>query len=224
MDTPVKEYYNQLAPKYNADRFGNSYGRYIDRQEKATLSKLFDGHKPNKTLDMGCGTGRFLEFADFGIDISPEMLAVAREKYPQKQLFVESATHTHFADAVFQRITSFHMFMHLDRQTSAAVLDEAHRILQKGGQFVFDVPSRKRRRLTQYKAANWHGANDFTLHEIKEIAGEKWKIRQYYGVAFFPIHRVPAPFRGGLIGLDNLLCRSFLKTYASYLIFVLEKI
>ena len=39
----IKKYYDDLAPQYDQDRFGNSYGRYIDLQEKAVIEK----HLPN---------------------------------------------------------------------------------------------------------------------------------------------------------------------------------
>jgi hypothetical protein len=34
MDRAIIDYYDALAPRYDADRFGNSYGRFLDAQER----------------------------------------------------------------------------------------------------------------------------------------------------------------------------------------------
>ena len=60
---PIQDYYDKIAHKYDADRFGNSYGRYIDALEREILTTWLHGVKPENVLDIGCGTGRFLDFA-----------------------------------------------------------------------------------------------------------------------------------------------------------------
>lgn len=37
MRTDILKYYNNLAVTYDKNRFGNSYGKYIDQQEKSFL-------------------------------------------------------------------------------------------------------------------------------------------------------------------------------------------
>jgi hypothetical protein len=37
----IIEYYNQLASEYDENRFGNSYGQFIDFQERRILNKIF---------------------------------------------------------------------------------------------------------------------------------------------------------------------------------------
>lgn len=223
MNNAIKLYYNELAAEYDRDRFDNSYGKYIDNQEKITLTRWLKHRQNRKAVDVGCGTGRFLEFSDYGVDISPKMIEVSRQKYPEKQLFVSSATNLPFENAFFDMATSFHVLMHLDKKMTAQILNEVHRTLENGGVFIFDIPSKHRRNLTNYKAENWHGANDFTLNELQEMIKDKWEIKQYQGIAFFPIHRIPKKVRSYFIRLDNWLCGSFLKKYASYLMFQLEK-
>ena len=83
---PVHDYYEQLAPRYDQDRFGNSYGRYIDAMERAILRKWLVAIPPQEVLDLGCGTGRLLDFAMTGVDASPAMLQVAADKYPDRRL------------------------------------------------------------------------------------------------------------------------------------------
>lgn len=82
----IHQYYNDLAKSYDENRFENSYGKYIDTQERYFLNLFFKNKKYSKVLDLGCGTGRLLNFATHGVDFSQEMLNIAQEKFPQKQL------------------------------------------------------------------------------------------------------------------------------------------
>jgi SAM-dependent methyltransferase len=222
METNILSYYNQLAPLYDADRFANTYGQFIHAQELRFLEKNMLKNK-QPILDMGCGTGRFLQFAQVGVDISPEMLKIAAEKFPKVALHQEDATNSSFPNAAFAQVYSMHVFMHLDAVTTKAIIAEAHRILATNGQFIFDFPSRKRRNLTQRKEENWHGSNTLSIEDTIQIIDNQWIVKYYEGVLFLPIHHFPKRFRKYLLGIDTWLCKSFLKNYASYLIVVLEK-
>ena len=83
---PIQAYYDALAPDYDRDRFGNSYGRYIHALERDVLADLLQGVSPTVVADVGGGTGRMLEFAHTGIDASIQMLAVARTKWLDRRL------------------------------------------------------------------------------------------------------------------------------------------
>ena len=96
-------------------------------------------------------------------------------------------------------------------------------ILKKEGKLIFDIPSKKRRKLFNHQQRNWHGANDFTLQDIKNLLSDKWEIKSTRGILFFPIHHIPAFMRGTIRYIDSLFCRSPFKEYASYIIIVAEK-
>lgn len=224
MNNQIKNYYDKLADKYDDDRFGNSYGQYLDIQEKRILETWLSDSEGQYVLDLGCGTGRFLEFANVGLDISPKMLKIAQQKFPNKELVIGSANEIPFKEATFDTIISFHVLMHLDLSMVKEIFAEVHRTLKKNGQFIVDVPSKYRRNLTNYKAKNWHGKNDLTIEDLQKLIGNQWKIVQYQGIAFFPIHRIPKSLRLSFIWLDNLLCRSPFRKYASYLVFEFVKI
>jgi hypothetical protein len=113
--------------------------------------------------------------------------------------------------------------MHLDKEITKSFLDETYTKLKPKGKLIFDFPSKKRRKIVNYKAKNWHAANQFSIKEIEEISGNKWKVTQYKGILFLPIHRIPKIIRPLFLSIDAFLCNSFLKEYASYLIIVLEK-
>src|SRR5665213_13937 len=107
----IKEYYDTISSTYDESRFDNTYGRYIHQQEYEILKKRIAASDPEKTLDLGCGTGRFLALADYGVDISPKMLEEAMRKYPGKHLFLHDAGDTGFEPGFFDLVFSFHVVM-----------------------------------------------------------------------------------------------------------------
>ena len=86
-------------------------------------------------LDIGCGTGRFLEqLAEnskaWGVDRSPEMLEVARSRAQGAGLKLGDAEELPFKDGWFERATMWLVAHLLDRPRAFA---EAHRVLEPDG-------------------------------------------------------------------------------------------
>ncbi|RKS21977.1 methyltransferase family protein [Flavobacterium endophyticum] len=219
----IKIYYDELASTYDQNRFGNSYGNYIDSQERAYLKKNLPLLDSSNILDLGCGTGRFLDYATHGADISPRMIEVAKSKFSDKEIRLGSVSEIPYPDAFFDVIFSFHVLMHLDKTIVNEFLQESHQKLKKEGRLIFDFPSKKRRRLFKYKNEGWHGANDFSIKDIENLIESNWKIKHRQGILFFPIHRFPSSTRPLLQKIDTFFCKTFLKEYSSYLIIELEK-
>lgn len=89
-----------------------------------------------RVLDAGCGTGRLAEaLAPFarvwGIDASPEMLAVARARVPSTvRLKLARAEEPPFKDGWFERVVYWLVIHLIDRP---AAFRAAHRMLAPGG-------------------------------------------------------------------------------------------
>lgn len=175
-----------------------------------------------KTLDLACGSGRFLNYADWGIDASLEMIQVAQSKFPSKTIIHAEAEKTSLLDHSVQNIITFHFFMHLNKEKIKNILKECDRILEQNGRVIFDIPSTKRRNLLGFKRKNWHGGFSLTLKEINNLHSN-FKINRTFGILFFPIHRFPTTFRNACSSLDYKISNSFLKEYSSYLIVELVK-
>lgn len=222
-DSEIKNYYNKLAHDYDNNRFKNSYGQYLDQQERVFLKRILSKTAPTYCMDIGCGTGRLLDYADYGVDFSPEMLKVATEKYPHKILLEGTLTEIPIENYQLEVIYSFHVIMHQDHATTEQFLNEAHQKLRPNGKLIFDFPSAKRRQAVKHQQQSWHAAHQMTLVEIEKLLGTQWKLVESQGFLFFPIHRIPTILRPLFRSLDSLMCRSFLKEYASYLVVVLEK-
>ena len=111
-----------------------------------------------RVLDVGCGTGRLLaalveRFAckAWGVDVSPEMLDVARARLPRGVALREAAgERLPFRDGWFERVTMTLVAHHLDRPRAFA---EARRVLGGEGRLAlltFDPASFERYYLTAY--------------------------------------------------------------------------
>ncbi len=226
MQEPIQEtitdYYNQLAPHYDADRFGNSYGQYLHRQEVYFLQKMIaPGTEP--VLSLGCGTGRLMEMASHGADISSQMIDEAIRKYPGKQFANCSAAETVYEDGFFKGIFSMHVLMHLPFDTIEAILAEAYRITAADGWLIVDFPNKSRRKKHSSKEG-WHASSGFTIKEFSTLAlAHGWRTEKHYGLLLFPIHRLPSALRQFCFWADTLLCRLFTKKYASYTLMQLRK-
>jgi ubiquinone/menaquinone biosynthesis C-methylase UbiE len=88
-------------------------------------------------LDIGCGTGRFLEQLTeiakaWGVDRSPEMLEVARSRVQAAGLKLGAAEELPFKDDWFERATMWLVAHLLDRPRAFA---EARRVLEPDGRF-----------------------------------------------------------------------------------------
>lgn len=109
-----------------------------------------------RALDFGCGVGRLSQaltaYADevVGVDISPSMLAAARDLssrgLDRRLRFVlnETADLRQFPDAAFDFVYSSLVLQHLPRPTVDRYLAEFLRVLRPDGIAVVQVPTRTR--------------------------------------------------------------------------------
>jgi SAM-dependent methyltransferase len=222
MPTP-HEYYEQLAPRYDQDRFGNAYGRYVDHAERAHLARWLRGHPPARVVDLGCGTGRLLSFAHTGVDASAAMLAQAQAKHPDRHLVQADLAHTGLPAQAFDAALCFHVLMHLAPPAIEAFFQEAARLVRPGGHVVVDIPSAPRRAWGRRAAVDWHGSTAATLADVQRWAGPAWRLRSWRGLLWVPIHRLPAMLRPWAHPVDQLLGGSPLGKWSSYYLCVLER-
>jgi ubiquinone/menaquinone biosynthesis C-methylase UbiE len=223
MNNPVIAYYNQIAKEYDSSRFGNSYGQFIHYQEDKYLKNVIQTYSPKQIASIGCGTGRFMELANIGVDYSSEMLAIAKEKFPEKEWICADAAQIPLPSQSIDLSFSLHVFMHLSSEKMETILQEVARLTAENGIFILDIPSAYRRKMLGDKQKNWHGASAYTAESIKEIIGTQWEIVGHQGILFLPIHRFPVFLRHFFKPIDHFLSRSFFKNYSSYLIFTLKK-
>ncbi len=133
-------------------RWYDLFGRVISfGRDKAIREKLIELAAPapgEKVLDVGCGTGTLALALNsrvgtaevHGIDASPEMIQVAKEKAARdgsaidfRVALIEAIP---FPDATFDLVTSSLMLHHLPDDLKRTGLDEVRRVLKPGGRFM----------------------------------------------------------------------------------------
>ena len=89
--------------------------------------------------DLGCGPGRVTTFLDrlgldtFGVDLSPEMVAVARRAHPGLRFEVGSMTGLDTADGALAGALAWYSTVHTPPQELPVLFREFHRVLAPGG-------------------------------------------------------------------------------------------
>ena len=99
--------------------------------------------KNDRVLDIGCGNGRLYQIlkenqVDYtGLDISEELIYIAKNKYPEADFIVGDMKKLFFADFTFDVIFSIASFHHLlDKKTRIESLKEMKRVLKKDGRIL----------------------------------------------------------------------------------------
>ncbi len=134
----TRRYYDEFAARYDAQRGGRVEGGYHDLVDDLEIDFLQRFAAGSDVLEVGCGTGLLLErIATFsrraeGVDLSPGMLASARERGLTVQ--EASATELPYADGTFDVTCSFKVLAHIEDIRRA--LSEMTRVTKRGGTVV----------------------------------------------------------------------------------------
>lgn len=91
------------------------------------------GELKGRTLDLGCGIGRLT--TDFGIDLSPKMLALAKHRRPNKKFKLCDGWMIPYKDNYFDSVFSLFMFQHIPDDNKDSYMIEVYRVLKPGGKF-----------------------------------------------------------------------------------------
>lgn len=133
---------------------------------------------PARIADLGCGTGVFSGllrrrgFDVSGVDLSPALIRIARDKYPDIAFLEGDVERLPFADASFDGVLLAGVLHHLpDRDACAA---EAHRILRPGGRFVAFDPNRHNPFMYLYRdrSSPFYSSYGVTENERPVVAAE----------------------------------------------------
>lgn len=151
-----------------------------ENQEKvrALLEEYSKRTGGKRLLDLGCGTGFILELAQpyfeeiWGVDITPEMLKVAEEKFKAKgykniHLKLGSTDELSFKDNSFDCVTAYSFLHHIP--TLEPTLKEAYRVLKKDGIFYADLDPNFYFWEAIKKAAKEENVSDLLKIDIKAI-------------------------------------------------------
>jgi len=131
----TRAYYDEFSARYEAQRDGHDPGGYHDLLDELEVDLVERFGRAKEVLEVGCGTGLLLrQIARFartarGVDLSPGMLAHARER--GLDVVEGSVTALPFADASFDVACSFKVLAHVEPIDLA--LSEMARVVRPGG-------------------------------------------------------------------------------------------
>jgi ubiquinone/menaquinone biosynthesis C-methylase UbiE len=182
----IKDLYNRYAFEYHQKRRSSERSFYNEFIEVPAISGLVkDLVKGKRVLDIGCGTGIFTRMIVnwggnvTGLDISEEMIKIAREENPGFEFHVLDAEKTKFSDKEFDIITSSLMIHYID--DLSVLFMEVNRILKSKGHFIFSFhhPFQAVIEKTKIDGQTKNIVNDyFGLHEYK------WKMLNIEFISF----------------------------------------
>jgi ubiquinone/menaquinone biosynthesis C-methylase UbiE len=135
-----KDYYNDTAEKYDEWHINPPSASIVDKWNFNNLKRFLGDRQINKSLELGCGTGRLanslFKISDevYGVDLSEEVLKIAKNKYPKLKLTCSEVIKLDYPDNYFDLVIingSLHHFFAVEE-----TFKEANRVLKPGGVFV----------------------------------------------------------------------------------------
>ncbi|WP_020574688.1 class I SAM-dependent methyltransferase [Actinopolymorpha alba] len=111
----------------------------VDRAQLGTFAELVLADGAGPVADIGCGPGRVaahlhsLGLEVFGIDLSPGMIAVARETYPALRFDEGSMIALDLADGQLGGVVAWYSIIHTPPERLPVIFAEFHRVLRPGG-------------------------------------------------------------------------------------------
>ncbi|WP_203218246.1 class I SAM-dependent methyltransferase [Nocardia brasiliensis] len=127
--------YDEMAELYTAFAKGHLEAKPFDRAMLGIFAELVRG----RVADIGCGPGRLTKHLAglgvdvLGIDLSPEMIRIARRQYPRLSFEVGSMERLALADGSLGGVLAWYSLIHLPPERMPDVLREFHRVLAPEG-------------------------------------------------------------------------------------------
>ncbi|WP_067186677.1 class I SAM-dependent methyltransferase [Microtetraspora niveoalba] len=135
----TRESYDRLAGDYVELVLPMFENEHLDRAAIAAFAGLVRAGGAGEVADLGCGPGHVtahlhtLGLTAFGVDLSPEMIGLARRAYPHLRFDVGSMTDLDLADGVLGGVLARYSIIHTPPDRLPEALAEFYRVLAPGG-------------------------------------------------------------------------------------------
>lgn len=133
----VRESYDSAARAYAEHLATELERKPLDRHLLNRFAEAIRGR--GLVADLGCGPGHVARSlsaegaAMVGIDISPEMIRVAKELHPELEFRVGDMNHLELPDASLAGVVAFYAIVHFRPEELEPVFREMRRVLAPGG-------------------------------------------------------------------------------------------
>ena len=132
----LRDTYDTVARAYDAQLADELDHKPLDR---ALLAAFLELAGPGPVADVGCGPGHVTRFLAarhpdvFGLDLSPRMIEIARERAPDLPFVVASMLSLPVADGAWAGAVALYSIIHLSPSERVAAFRELARALRGGG-------------------------------------------------------------------------------------------
>lgn len=132
----VRRAYDKVADSYGALVNGMIRTLPLERAAMEMFSALVG---EGRAVEVGCGTGRASGRLDalgvdiYGIDLSPEMIRVAREYFPHLRFEVGTMTALDIESSSMDALVAWYSIIHIAPEDLPAVAAEFARVVRPGG-------------------------------------------------------------------------------------------
>ena len=161
-----REYWNKNALDPEVDK------KYISDLDTGECLEAI-GKLEGEVLEIGCGVGRLMKRGYHGIDISENMIDIARERKSECIFQVNNGQDIPYPDDYFNSVYSVLVFQHIPIANVYYYISEASRVLKDKGKFVFqfiegdeDEPFSKHYNLSDIVEIMDY--NDFVVKSVKK--------------------------------------------------------
>jgi SAM-dependent methyltransferase len=213
---------------YEAVEYGaESYSNCIWRMQRPVLEQIVTGFvatqsAPVRLLDFACGTGRVLSVLESlvpaadGIDISENMVAVARTKCTRARLLVgDVLARPELLSASYDLISAFRFLLNVEPALRVRVLKRLHQVLRPDGRLVVNVHGNSRslrhptilwRRWRERNGNSNVMLNEMSPSETRNLLTEcGFEVVRQFGFGIMPPTLYRTPLRGAAQMVDRAL-------------------
>ncbi|WP_027943106.1 class I SAM-dependent methyltransferase [Amycolatopsis taiwanensis] len=150
--------YNTVAASYAEVVPSVEEDHPVNRAVLTAFADLVRAAGAGPVADIGCGTGRVTAYLDklgldvSGIDLSPEMLAMARRDHPELRFTEGSILALDLPDAGLAGVVAWYSVIHMPTDRLPLAFSECYRVLAPGGylQLAFHVGDQRNHRTQGY--------------------------------------------------------------------------
>jgi SAM-dependent methyltransferase len=173
------------------DIFGKFYDAVMgDRAEATERLRGFirrANPKANNVLELACGTGSVLKHLSkhydvWGLDLSKQMLSIARKKLPPARLSRQNMVTFHLRQKFDAICCVFDSLNHIASFTQwKRLFANVHRHLSAGGVFIFDINTQKKldRHIAEPAWVHKFGKNILIMKVTATNRGSNWNIKVF---------------------------------------------
>jgi ubiquinone/menaquinone biosynthesis C-methylase UbiE len=135
----TRKSYDAVARRYAEEIGGELAGKPLDRALLACLVELCNASDAAPIGDVGCGPGHVAAYLDtlratvIGVDLSPGMIEVARERRPNLRFEVGSLLELPAGDSAWAGAVCAYSIIHLNADERSAAYSELARVVATGG-------------------------------------------------------------------------------------------